>query len=88
MVQAAVMIRLRIKGGYAESRLRRSFCSFITVMTAQHTAVIVLVMISGQLPISAPCTTKNTLPTPIDRNVGSAMPSVLRVRIVYMACGM
>ena len=34
-----------------------------------------------------PCSIKAALPTPIMRNVGSAIPSVLRVRIVSMACG-
>ena len=34
-----------------------------------------------------PCNMKHALPMPIIRNVGNAMPSVFRVRMVVMACG-
>ena len=36
---------------------------------------------------SKPCNIKAELPMPIIRKVGKAIPSVLRVRMVLIACG-
>ncbi len=52
---------------------------------ADETVVIVLVMISGQLPNIRPWITKKMLPKASRRNVGIAIPSVSRVRIVWIA---
>ena len=57
----------------------------MTVMIALHVPVMALVINSGILPIQIPCRQKNTDPNPIARKVGSAIPSVSRVRNVYIA---
>lgn len=49
--------------------------------------VIKLVRSKGRLSMSMPCTAKNAPPSPMSRNVGKAIPSVSRVLIVYIACG-
>lgn len=46
-----------------------------------------LVIVRGQLPRIKPCMTKNTEPSPSMINVGIAIPSVSRVRIVTIAWG-
>lgn len=65
----------------------RSLWTFITKTIIDDTVVMRFVIISGQLLIMNPWMTKNILPNPSRRNVGIAMPSVSRVRMVYMACG-
>ena len=55
-----------------------------------HRHVTALVMNIDQIIFglcSNPCSIKAKAPTAIIRNVGKAMPSVLRVRMVSMACG-
>ena len=55
-----------------------------------HRHVTALVMNIDQIIFglcSNPCSIKAKAPTAIIRNVGRAMPSVLRVRMVSMACG-
>ena len=51
------------------------------------TEAITLVITSGQLWSIIPWITKNTEPSPSIMKVGSAMPSVWRVRIVDIAWG-
>lgn len=53
----------------------------------EHTDAITLVMTKGQLLRAMPWITKKIDPKPSIQKVGIAMPSVLRVRIVAMACG-
>lgn len=56
---------------------------------AEHVVVMRLVTTSGQFigSLTSPWATKNAPPRPINRNVGTAIPSVSRVRMVYIACG-
>lgn len=53
----------------------------------EQIAVMTFVITRGQLCIMRPCATKKIEPAPISINVGSAIPSVSRVRIVYIAWG-
>lgn len=59
-------------------------------MVTLHIVVTMLVIKSDHMMwgwCSRPCNVKAKEPIPIIRNVGSAMSSVSRVRIVRMACG-
>ena len=55
-----------------------------------HVQVTALVMNIDQIMFgrwSNPCSMKAKAPIAIIRNAGTEMPSVLRVRMVVMACG-
>lgn len=65
-------------------------CIFITDITRLHEPVMALVMNMDHItPLSCrrPCTMKANAPTDIIMKAGREIPSVLRVRIVVMACG-
>lgn len=53
----------------------------------EQTVVITFVITRGQLLSMKPWITKNTDPRPSIQNVGRAIPSVRRVRIVEIAWG-
>jgi hypothetical protein len=63
----------------------RSLAIFIENMATEQKVVITFVSTKGQFASIKPCITKNIEPRPIITNVGMAMPSVLRVRIVAIA---
>lgn len=62
-----------------------SLCILMKKMMAEQMVVITLVSTNGMLPRQIPCITKNTEPRPSIQNVGNAMASVSRVRIVIIA---
>lgn len=70
--------------------LPKSLCIFMAKTIQLHVHVIALVMnMDHMMPLSwvRPWSMKAPAPIAIMRNVGSAMPSVFRVRIVSIACG-
>lgn len=59
----------------------------MTKMIMESRVAMVFVITMGILPRRIPWTTNSTEPSPNIRNVGMAIPSVSRVRIVAIACG-
>ncbi len=64
---------------------RLSFTILMANMMAEQIVVMTFVMTSGQFSSMMPWITKRIDPRPSMQNVGMAMPSVLRVRIVAIA---
>ena len=71
-------------------RFLRSLCIFMTKIMQLHVQVMAFVMDMDHIMLgrcSRPCSIKAKAPIAIIRNAGTEMPSVLRVRMVVIACG-